>query len=130
MLIVGIALFAGVAVSAIRSTSHSGPDDQTANSAAREELLRSGVDPSSELPYTHYLYFSNKSDSDAVAATLTAEFTVDVRPPGGGIDDWAVVARQTIALDAPALDRLTAQFTDVAERSNGTYDGWEVELKP
>ena len=72
--LVGVAVVLGAVAIAYGAAHHSrstndvtGGSAPTANSAAREALLQRGLDPSSLLPYTHYLYFSTKQDATADA---------------------------------------------------------------
>ena len=78
------------------------------------------------LPYTHYLYFDTQRDANAAAAVLRTDFRVEVSPPEDGVEQWAVLASQTAALDANALDVLTSRLDGIATDAHGVYDGWEV----
>ena len=134
--LVGLALLLVVAAVVYRSASHSDGSSNdvthgvgpTANSSARDALKKQGVDPSSKLRYSHYLYFSSETDAKAAAAALADDFTAEVSPPGGGVKEWEVLATQTVALNARALNDLTIRLSAIAEHSHGTYDGWEVAL--
>lgn len=134
LLAVGVALLLAVAISVCRSTSDDerqsrnevvGNVDRGANTQARQALEQQGGDPSAELAYRRYFYFANEDDARSLAAELEA-FETTVQAPGDGIDEWAVLAEQTIALDESALNDLTQLLDEVARRLHGEYDGWDV----
>lgn len=84
--------------------------------------------PAAVAAYRHYFYFANEDDARSAAAELEA-FETTVQAPGDGIDEWAVLAEQTIALDESALNDLTQLLDEVARRLHGEYDGWDVATK-
>jgi Regulator of ribonuclease activity B len=130
LLVLSLAVLGAVAFSVVRSRSDdaSSGAGQSADQKAREALTQQGLDPSSQLSYTHYLYFRSEDDASSAAAELEADFDVKTQSPRGGIDEWAVLAHQSAALDEPSLTALEAKLMAVAERWRGEYDGWEVAV--
>ena len=126
-MVVGMVLLVGVAVSMFRAGSNGAADQRSSNAEARHALEQEGFDLSATLTYTHFLYFADQSDADAAAQALSPEFAVEVTPPRGGSDRWALTAVHTAALDAAEMNAVTDRLTDLAHRFDGEYDGWGFE---
>jgi len=132
LLIIGVLLLAGVGYTVYRAKS---VRVLSANELTRQEVVRAGADPSSELPYVHFFVFPAKSRATIAAEQLTRlDPSFDVGEPTAGergTDDegqWTLTVDHTAALDLKAIDALTRRFELLAEGLGGTYDGWTVDL--
>lgn len=129
--LVAVAAVVGVAVaSTVLSARRSNRDrGGSANDAARDAIERLGVDPSSDRTYEHFLYFADEAGARGAEQDLLEEgFDVQVNRPSDGIDEWSLLALQTVALSEEQLDELTTRMEAIASRHGGTYDGWGTAL--
>ena len=132
LLIIGVLLLVGVGFTVYRARNVT---VLSANELARQEVVRAGADPSSELPYEHFFLLPGKSQATIAAeqlARLDPGFEVGEPAAGeAGTDDegqWTLTVSHTAALDLKAIDALTRRFEALAEGLGGTYDGWAVDL--
>ncbi len=103
--------------------------NEQSNAEIREELESTGVDPSSRLPYEHF-FVGDEASMRAVVDDLADMYDVEIFAVDESLEDWAVVATRTAALDADELDEETAELERIAERHDGEYDGWGIPVDP
>jgi regulator of RNase E activity RraB len=128
LLLVGVVLLVGVGVTVYRARS---VPKVSPNEAVRNELVKAGVDPSSELAYEHFLFFASKSRATIAVTRLRDDFEVSgpVESPDSSSGlDWSVTARQKVAMDLTEIDQLTRRLEELATGLGGVYDGWDVDL--
>jgi hypothetical protein len=96
----------------------------------REALkhLYSATAPGRSHRVNHYLYFPTQKTATAVAKILRDEgFTTEVRLGAEGTD-WLVLASHNIAPSEEAIATSRKLMEGLAEKEDGEYDGWEVEV--
>lgn len=93
-------------------------------------LIEAGADLTEPRHTLYYLYFRDE-DAALVGAAAARDlgFTVDVREPSDGVDDWAVVCEHAaLVLDPDTVRTNTDRFDALAAEHGGQYDGWEAAV--
>ena len=74
----------------------------------------------------HYFYFPNQSLAEDAGHELRSRgWSIEIRPATLG-DQWLLRARATdVVGDTSGCEE---EFTELAERLDGEYDGWEGEV--
>jgi len=102
--------------------------DVTPDGAVLSLLHRIGSDVSKPRLANFYFYFRSRSNAELAGAELTASgFSVVVDKSAGGYK-WLCLASKTMVPQARDLYTLRRRFSDLAEKLDGEYDGWETEV--
>lgn len=76
----------------------------------------------------HYLYFPERTNAERAAQWFRSQgFSVDVRL-GGDNENWLALVKHETPDNPQDLEKLREEMGAIAERLNGEYDGWEVEV--
>jgi hypothetical protein len=92
------------------------------------QLKKAGSDLSKPHSIEFFLYFPIQPVAEQAALkTKAAGFNVELEPGAGG-SDWLCFATRTMVPDLPALQKIRADFNDLAASLGGKYDGWGIEV--
>ncbi len=95
-----------------------------------ELLSKLGSDVNKLHEVSFWMYFKLEDRAYKAAAELSKQgFTVDVSPPHDGHDKWLCLAFTHIVPRFPTLEKYRKRLTTLAERHEGEFDGWEIEVK-
>lgn len=94
------------------------------------QLIEHGADLTRPRHTLYYLYFGDGDGAARAAESARDEgFAVELRQPGHGITDWAVVCEKPdLVLDPDTVRANSDLFEQLAGSHGGTYDGWEAAV--
>jgi hypothetical protein len=91
-------------------------------------LAQSGSDLTKPHKPDFAFYFSSEPAAKTAEWKLSEKgFEVTVEPPDENHDRYLVVAVTTLVPTLQTIQRLSAEFFDLAEELDGEYDGWGAE---
>jgi len=119
-IVVLVATIAAVLIHAHRTGSHASADLRVIT-----QLQRAGskVDKPHEIDF--FLYFPNEESARQAAEKIRPEeFRLSMKPDSQGRQQWLVQLHRTMLPEVWALVEIRRKFTEIAEASGGSYDGW------
>ena len=101
-----------------------------------KQLHNHGSDLSKPTHIVFYLYVPDEHDANAASAQLQSQgFRAEVDTPLGRLSDgtietrWSVVSHLTAIPTLKAIYSASAAMTNLANRYNGEFDGWEAAIQ-
>jgi len=99
------------------------------------QLQQNGADITKPREIPHYLYFPSEDVArNAVdelsksgyetSEKLSKQSTADAAKP------WVVIGREETVVNEKTIAAMRMQFTEIAHRYHGGYDGWEAAVTP
>lgn len=95
---------------------------------AFEEFLSVDHAPNTPHLINNYLYFSTKNKAREAGEQIVAYgFNVKVKLGADGVN-WLVLASQQTVPTKEYIKIVHLIFNDIANKLDGEYDGWEIEI--
>ena len=102
--------------------------EESGDALVVKQLAQAGSNLTKPHPIDFYLYAPDQAAAKTLAESIGADFSVKYGPSADSSGQWLVIAHKDMLPDVSAFKQIRQNFSTLAEKVGGNYDGWDTVL--